>query len=69
MLNQKSVTSLNLKDDTITRMQTNILDALNPLLQTPILDGVLVQGLTIPASGKLVVSHGLGRRALGVLIV
>lgn len=69
MLTQKSMSTLNLGDDTLQRFQANIQTPVEALLQTPIVDGTLVTGQTIPASGKLTVAHGLGRRANGVLVV
>ena len=69
MLTTKKLTTLQPKDDDSARLQNNISAALNPLLQTPILDGVLLTNLTIPASGKLVAAHGLGRTALGYMVV
>lgn len=69
MLTQKSMSTLNLEDDSLQRFQHNVQIPMEALLQTPILDGTLVIGQTIPASGKLLVAHGLGRKANGVLVV
>ncbi len=69
MLTQKSMSTLNFEDDAINRFQGNVQQPVDALLQTPILDGTLVTGQVIPASLKLLVAHGLGRRANGVLVV
>lgn len=69
MLSQKSLNQINVVDNTLSRIQNNTANALNPVLLTPIIDGVLAQRLTIPANGKLTVSHGLGRVALGAIVV
>lgn len=69
MLGLKQINQINVDDDKLSRIQQNIADALNPVLETPTLDCVLVTGLTIPAGGKLVVPHRMGRAALGVYVV
>lgn len=69
MLSQKNLSQLNVDDDKLNRIQTNVATVLDPVLATPIIDGVLVQNLTIPASGVLVVPHNLGRKALGIMVV
>lgn len=69
MLNIKSLSQITTTEETENRIQGNIAAALNPVLQTPVLDGTLVERLVIPAGGKLTVAHGLGRPALGALVV
>lgn len=69
MLTSKSLTQLTVTDNVLGRIQSNVAAVLNPVLQTPIVDGVLLQRKTIPASGKLTASHGLGRQALGAIVV
>lgn len=69
MLTTKSIAQINVTDDSLSRIQNNTAAAVNPVLNVPILDGTLVQNLTIPASGKLTVAHGLGRQAIGYIII
>lgn len=68
MLTQKSVAQFNVEDEQLSRSLNNVASALNPVLETPLLDGVLVGPLVVPASLRLVVSHGLGRPARGFLV-
>lgn len=69
MITQKTLNQVNISDSTLARFQLNVASALNPVLLAQVLDGRLIQNLTIPASGKLVVPHGFGRPALGVQVV
>lgn len=69
MLTTKNFVSVSTQDDDVDRMQVNISNAVDPVLNTEILDGVLLTGLTIPASLKLVAAHGLGRPADGYAVV
>lgn len=69
MLTQKSLAQFNVSDEQLSRSLDNVASALNPVLATPLLDGVLVGPLTVPASLVLTVPHGLGRPALGFLVV
>lgn len=69
MLSKKAISQLNIDDDKLSRVQSNIVTALDPVLATPILDGNLVQNLTIPVGGKLLVPHQLGRPAVGAFVV
>lgn len=69
MLTQTSLNIFNLEDDKINRAFQAVITAVDPVLKTPVLNGVLVSALVIPPSGDLVVSHGLGRPARGYMIV
>lgn len=69
MLTQKSLAQFNVSDEQLSRSLDNVASALNPVLACPLLDGVLVGPLTVPASLLLTVPHGLGRPALGFLVV
>ena len=68
MLTRKNTPQINVDDDKLGRIQQNIADTLDPVLATPILDGVHMQRQTIPATLKLSLGHGLGRPALGYFI-
>lgn len=69
MLTTKTFVSVSHEDDDISRIQDNISNALDPVLETEILDGVLLPNQTIPGGGKLVAAHGLGRPAQGYMVV
>ncbi len=69
MLIRKNVSQVGVEDEEIARVQTNITEAVDAVMATPILDGLLVQRVVIPTSGKLTVSHKLGRAAAGVMVV
>ena len=51
----------------ITRLQSHIKTALNPLLELPISDGVMIKDLTIETTDTLV-NHKLGRAYEGFII-
>lgn len=75
MLTQKSLSQFNVQDEQLSRSIDNVATVLNPVLQTPILDGVLVS-ITLPADTSTppgwaitaTLPHGLGRQARGVLV-
>lgn len=69
MLTRKTLPSINFEDEDIQRFEDNVAATLEPVLSTELIDGVLVKNLTIPASLVLTVPHGLGRRALGWIVV
>lgn len=68
MLSQKSLAQFNVDDEQLSRSLDNVASALNPVLETPLLDGVLVGPLVVPASLLLTVPHGLGRPARGFFV-
>lgn len=51
----------------VTRLQSHIKTTLNPLLELPISDGILIKNLTINTSDTLI-DHKLGRKPEGFLI-
>ena len=54
-------------NEEVTRLQSHIKTTLNPLLELPISDGVLIKDLSIATSDTLV-EHKLGREYEGVII-
>lgn len=54
-------------DQEVTRLQSHLKTVLNPLLELPISDGVLIKDLTINTADTLI-EHKLGRRPEGFLI-
>lgn len=61
-------TKLNTPDQLLNRVQDNVDRSLNPVIDVPILDGVLLQSVTL-ASGSNVINHTLGKTLTGWSIV
>jgi len=49
-------------------VQDNISDIYIPLLRNPLLDGIVLKDITVPAAGSLI-EHKLGRDVIGWFIV
>ena len=69
MLPIKTFQTINAAEQNLQFIQRNVQNALNPVLGTAILDGVLVQNMKIPSSGQLNVGHNLGRAPQGYFVV
>jgi hypothetical protein len=69
MLTQQSFSEINVDDDELSRVQRNVSTAVNPVLATPIINGVLIENQVIPSTGKLVLAHRMGRVPLGFIVV
>ena len=54
-------------NEEVTRLQSHIKTTLNPLLELPIQDGILIKGLSIETTDTRV-NHGLGREYEGFII-
>jgi hypothetical protein len=54
-------------NEEVTRLQSHIKTALNPLLELPISDGILIKDLSIETTDTRV-NHGLGREYEGFII-
>lgn len=65
MLPRKNLVDFNANDDELNRYMHTVADAVEPVLQTAVLDGNLIERQVVPATLKLVVPHGLGRRPRG----
>jgi len=62
----KKITS---KEREVNQLQENIEQALNPIIDKSIVDGVLLKSIKL-VSGKVNnISHKLGRKALGYIVV
>lgn len=59
---------LQVADEDLRKVQDRILSVLNPLAKVPILDGVLVTGVSVSATA-VDVAHGLQRLPLGYIVV
>ena len=55
------------KEQEVTRLQSHLKTVLNPLLELPISDGVLIKDLTVNTTDTLI-EHKLGRKPEGFLI-
>jgi hypothetical protein len=64
---RKSVTTINVTDDKLSRIQVNLATPIGELLAAPVSDGVLASAV-VPASGPARVPHQLGRRAQGFFL-
>lgn len=74
MLTEKSLTITATPDNVpLTRVQQRVSEALNPVLTTPILDGVLIKNYVATtrdaSQNSVTLVHNLGRPALGSLLV
>lgn len=68
MLPRKALVDFNANDGELNRFMHVVQEAVNPVLQTEVLDSNLIQSLVIPSTLKLTVPHGLGRRPLGFIL-
>lgn len=57
------------KDPALTQLQDNISAALQPLVKNPLLDGLLIDDITLTSGSTTVVNHGLGRKVRGYIVV
>lgn len=64
----RSYRKLNAENGDLNKVQDNIEYALGPVLASAIIDGVQVNAIELTTT-PLAVSHGLGRRPLGWIIV
>lgn len=58
----KPMKKVQLSDDVISRMQDNIENALDQLTRLPILDGVMIEGISLVAGSNNQIAHKLGRK-------
>ena len=66
----KSFKKTSFKDNNdVTKLQNNIEVALTPLINSSIVDGVLIQNVLLEPSKRNEVSHKLNREPLGYVIV
>jgi hypothetical protein len=66
---KKALRKISTQDAETNRFQDNVSQAIQPLLNFPISDGVLVQGISLNSSTFTQVSHKLGRPYRGWLVV
>lgn len=69
MLTSKAVNSLNVNDDKLNRIQQNIITPLTQVLESQVIDGVLVENITCVADAPVAIKHGMGRTNVHVVVV
>jgi hypothetical protein len=57
------------KDNVTKQLQNNVEEAINPIINSQIVDGVLVRDVCLLALKPNLVTHKLGREPLGYVIV
>lgn len=56
-------------DNTVKQLQNNVEEAINPIINSPVVDGVLVRDVCLQALKANLIEHKLGRKPLGYFIV
>lgn len=57
------------KNSEVTQLQQNVEEAINPIINAQIVDGVLLRNLKLCALEANLITHKLGRPALGWIVV
>ena len=65
----KTFKKTNFKDQEITKLQSNIEIALQPVFNSSIIDGVLIKDVCLDPSIRNEVLHKLNRKPLGYIII
>lgn len=65
----KSMKKLQSPDRVMNTIQDNVETALRPLLTNPLLDGTLIENVSIPTGSPKTIEHGLGRAVRGWYVV
>jgi len=65
----KELKKIGIQDYATSRLQENVADFLLQITKNPILDGLLVENVRLVFGSKTSVSHGLGRKVRGFVIV
>ena len=68
-LTTKAVNTFNVEDQKLSRIQQNLVTALNSVMASEIIDGVLVKSVDCVAGTPVNVKHGLNRTTVQVLVV
>jgi hypothetical protein len=64
----KNLKKIPSSDRTVTQLQNNIEQALNPFINAPINDGVLIKDACLVAGATNDVTHKLGRKPIGWIV-
>lgn len=65
----KAFKKTNFLDKDLSKLQNNIDIVIKPILNCPIIDGVLVENVSLSTSSANEVFHKLGRKPIGFIIV
>lgn len=65
----KSMKKIQSPDRVMNTIQDNVETALRPLLTNPLLDGTLIEGVSIVTGTPKTIEHGLGRAARGWFVI
>lgn len=65
----KAFKTLQMDDDKLSRFQDNVEEAIRPVIQKQIIDGVLLQDVSLTSGQDNNVSHKLGRIPIGYIPV
>jgi len=57
------------KDNDLNQVQKNVEQAINPIINSPIVDGVLIKDACLDPTTVTLVQHKLGRKPLGWIVV
>lgn len=60
----KSIGSTQFNDQALSKMQSNILEAVNPLLKNPVSDGIILPNVIVGTS-QTIIPHKLNRKLVG----
>lgn len=55
-------------DPDVTKVQENVQEYLRQITQNPVLDGLLLQDITLSSASVTNVNHGLGRAPIGWIV-
>lgn len=69
MLTSKAINSFNASDREVSQLQTFLAGPLQQVLDTPIIDGVLVEDIAVTSGAAFNVKHGLGRTKVRWMVV
>lgn len=64
----KSIARVQTPDPLVNQLQTNIIQGLAPILKNPLIDGIILSGVSL-ISGDNTITHTLGRKLIGWCIV
>lgn len=65
----KDFKKINIKDFSTNRLQDNVADFLLQVVKNPVLEGLLVEGVSLVFGQKTNLNHGLGRKVRGFIVV
>lgn len=61
----RAIALVQTSDRNLNQIQRNFLDGLQPILQSPLVNGTLLSGIELISGQTNIVNHGLNRKLLG----